>query len=525
MRNCTLLVVPCYAVVCFFLLYCGKFTLQQTHNFDRDEAAHAVWALELTQSFAELNLERLWHAVVDQAFYPPLYSLSVAPFYLVLGPSQFSSRLPSYCIYCLTLLILALILHREAKKLELHPQLVQIAPLLGVTAGALSPLTVVNSSLAMLEPLATLWFVLLLLLFSNLSENIVRVRCGILFGTLLVAAALTKYTLPILFGPAWLVTLLLFTRATRDPRKTAISIVIPALIVAGVIGAVWCCITDFNQIWFYLFEYPKRGVLNTWSAFLFYPRQLFEVYTLHRVQGVLLLIGAVIAIRFIFNSSAVRFAAFSLGFSYLLFSLQSEKGARHFLPVLPALWFLGSLGICVFLQKIRNSAGPAILLSCLIGLVGITMIGTYQALPHIRELALRKFESAPEFTRLTAAVLPRLNIDRPILLLGEQDTFSKGWLQWSIAKDRDVSFRSVAIEAPRGLARVRNRNAKSAMRAEFTRRVRALTTSGSYGTIILFTPTELRDTYQEIFPQDLFSGAVETDTFRNERAELKIVSK
>ena len=63
--------------------------------FDMDESNHALDGWEVYHAIVRADLRGFIKVVTDQAFYPPVYSLFIAAYYLVVGPGLFASRMPT----------------------------------------------------------------------------------------------------------------------------------------------------------------------------------------------------------------------------------------------------------------------------------------------------------------------------------------------------------------------------------------------------------------------------------------------
>ena len=186
----------------FVCLRLGNVVATTAWTMDADEAVHTVEALRLYEHLEHGRLgafvrdsyfpER-WHPPVDPhvRWYPPVHAWCVAPFFAVLGPSDFSARLPSVFFLfgtCLVFFLLArrLAVDRDSIEAALSGLLavffVLAAPNL-LTFAAQSVVASASVFFCFLALLAYLW---------SLEANHPRGR-ALTAGVLLGVAMLTKY--------------------------------------------------------------------------------------------------------------------------------------------------------------------------------------------------------------------------------------------------------------------------------------------------------------------------------------------
>ncbi len=490
------------ALAIAFLIFCAEFALDQRHNFDYDEAEHAVWGLRVASAIEHQDLEELWQSIRQQAFYPPLHSLTVASAYLLGGISLATSRLPSFLLFALGLMFVAIALSRSLKDLPCEIRRTAIG--LTLLTAVLSPLMLANASLCMIEGLSLAVSALFLLSFQRAPGAWSRTpkRVGVALGGLLFLAALVKYPLLVMLAPGWAISI-----ALAEPemgRARWLMLASTAFVTALGSEVAWYFLSDPEQIWYYFFGYPSRGVAHAFTAFLYYPTQLFTSYTAHPLQGALLTMFAVLGTRFAPTQHVVRFAAATIVTAYLAFSLQAEKGPRYLLPLLPQVWFLGGLGVALALQRSERLRRP-IALGSLIFLV-ITMT---TAVPAIQERIQRAMEGKPEITTITEKAVAALPRAASVLLIGEGDVFTTRWLRWSLAKEQKVPPTTLVIE---GLRLTRpSKRAEDAPRDEEaeppspskTERLREelerQIASGRFSHLLLFVASGRAEKYHEVW--------------------------
>lgn len=430
------------ALAIALLLFCAEFALEQRHNFDYDEAEHAVWGLRVAMAMKAQDLGALWQSIREQAFYPPLHSLTVAAAYLLGGVSLATSRLPSFLLFALGLALLVLTLSRSLRDVSGGVRRAAIGLILLIAV--LSPLMLANASLCMIEGLSLAVSAFFLLVFQRApgAWNSRPAVVGMGLGGLLCLAALVKYPLLVMLAPGWAISI-----ALAEPemgRRRWIILALTAFITALGGEVAWYFLSDPAQIWYYFFGYPSRGVAHTFAAFLYYPSQLFTSYTAHPVQGTLLCLCALVGARFAPRQHAARFGAATIITAYLAFSLQAEKGPRYLLPLLPQIWFLTGLGIATVLQRFEKLQFP-------ISVAGLALLmaALVPAVPAIQDRIQRAMEGRPEITAITEQMVTALPHAPSVLLIGEGDVFTTRWLRWSIAKEQNIPPHALVIEGLR----------------------------------------------------------------------------
>src|SRR5690606_33171385 len=145
------------------------------------------------------NPDGLYASIRDQAFYPPLHSLTVAASYILAGePSLAASRLPSWIAFLLSVFVTAAAIRRTIEHRR-DADLSAYAPYgmgIAILFGFFSPLSIQNASVSMLEPLSMLMTAILLYLFArNEDELRAGLNVPVLFGLVLALSILTKYTM------------------------------------------------------------------------------------------------------------------------------------------------------------------------------------------------------------------------------------------------------------------------------------------------------------------------------------------
>ena len=179
-------------------VYLGVLVHATRWGMDADEAVHAVEALRLFDRLAEGDLggflhgtwfpER-WQEPVNPhvRWYPPVHALCTVPFFALLGPSDFSARLPSVVFLFLTCGVFYALGRRLA------PRTPGRSGLLAVVLLLISPNVLTFSAQSLTEP-ASLFFSFLALLayLRSLETDHSRGRAA-LAGAALAVAMLTKY--------------------------------------------------------------------------------------------------------------------------------------------------------------------------------------------------------------------------------------------------------------------------------------------------------------------------------------------
>ena len=131
--------------------------------FDSDEAIHALEGLQLAADLRHGQWAVLLRDVYYSLWYPPLYPLTLAPFFLVLGPSYWVARLPGAF---LTAIVIALTYRAGRLSARGRP-----AGLIAATLLAASPFVWINGSMCMEEILAWVCSLMVLVAFVRNQQT------------------------------------------------------------------------------------------------------------------------------------------------------------------------------------------------------------------------------------------------------------------------------------------------------------------------------------------------------------------
>lgn len=438
-RSATLLGL---ALVAVFLIWFSCRIGGEIAPFDTDEAEHAGAALRIAAAVSNGGFSDFAAAVRRASFYPPLHALFVAPWYLLWEPSPAASRLPSVLAFALALGVIFAVTRRLLLLQSVSKAAASWAAASAVLFACLSPITLINAGLCMVEPLGFLLMALLLLQFAHEKTLVCPKRTAIAAVTA-AAICLTKYSFAVVLLPA----LACFFLAGMLRRLIPLRQAILFWSVTGLLLLLfffWC---DRESAAFFFVGHRDRGSIFTLQQLSFYPRVFLKRYSIHwffSISAILLALTGAFRYR---RLPAVQFALWTVGLSLVILNMTSVKGARHIMFALPCLWFLTGCGLHVAAEKLPAVRGEicakVLVLLCPIAF-GAALVFRFEEL----QLRLVKgLEARPEFSAMVDFIFENADPCRPILTIGTADSFSLESLRWEAAKRCPVKAAGISIDS------------------------------------------------------------------------------
>lgn len=412
--------------------------------FDTDAADHANAALELYRACVNFNFAEIYQALVRQSFYPPVHSIFTLPVFLIFKPGYFSAILPSVLGYAFSALMLmhCVNLYYQKRFSGWQGFFILIMPSLLLLS---SPINFFTAGLCMLEGVSLALFSLLLYLAVKFEEQ--RSNFLLLILTLILAAlALTKYTLLVTVLPA---TALAMFIAWRQRLISLRQFLLPALVLAALL-LTWFSIIDFKSVTDFIFNQPalKSGFWS-YKNFFFYAEAFLNSHVVSPILGLMVFALVLTALNKERKVFLFRFMTMLIGFSLLAFTISSEKGSRHILFLMPAVFFLIPSGIASFKSVLFRRV---ILLTayCLL------FFGIYQNLSQSEKYFARKIEAPEQSGKLYDFIAENLPNGSSVLIEGLDDSLSLEGLRWHLAIRHNKKYSQVSADAFPFLAITKN---------------------------------------------------------------------
>lgn len=450
----------CLAIAIAAILLISEITqtvLTTPIPFDIDESNHALDGWEVYYALTRGSIGGLYQAIVNQAFYPPIYSLFVAASYLIARPGLFASRLPTVLNYALLIFGLSALTYYLARRLP-NPMWgqdkssdvsqktrVYLALVGAAFVGALaitSPTMIRNAVLCMLEITGALYIIPLILFTERADDHSGRARWKfiLLAAFTVMLAFLTKYTFGLFFGLGFVAALVTKTWPWRVGRLAWRE----ALTVSGIyllVAVLWILITDRESLALFFIGHPSYVPFWSLDNFLFYPMVWLNEYFVSSFMGVFALTLATVEAVLHWKRLYVRVAVWSTVVALVILTISTTNEPRHILVVTPAIWLLAGLRLVEIFKALLNqpSWGPKASLALVLLL--ILFIDT--SMPHVgrlrREMEI-SMEGEPFYSAMQTVALQEVDLDRPVLVVGDtRDQFNLLALRWRAAVDNRVT--------------------------------------------------------------------------------------
>lgn len=432
--------------------------------FDIDESNHAIDGWEVYHALINGSLSELYQAIVNQAFYPPIYSLFVAASYLIAGPGLFASRLPTVLNYALLVIGLFALTYYLARHLTnpksnpgesvvVNRRTGTFVALVGagfvVALSITSPTMIRNAVLCMLEITGALFLLPLIFMAERVDNHMGRTRWRFIFLAVVTVmlAFLTKYTFGLFFGLGFIAALVSETwpwRAGRLAWREAITVLGTCLLVA----VLWIMITDRESMALFFTGHPSYVPFWSLDNFLFYPMVWLEEYFISMFMGVFVLTLAIVEAVINWERLYVRVAVWSNLAALIILTISTTNEPRHILVVTPAIWLLAGLRLVDIFKALLSqpSWGPKASLALLLLLVlfvdaGRAVVGSLR-----REMEI-SMEGEPFYSAMQTIALREADLDNPVLVVGDtNDQFNLLALRWRAAVDNRVSTWQLDID-------------------------------------------------------------------------------
>lgn len=423
--------------------------------FDTDEADHANAALEVTVALERGDVAHLVRSVRRQTFYPPLHSLLVAPFYFALGPTLFSSRLPSVLLFSLVpfLLFTAVLLSAKERGRTTFHSSVLAAALFSAALPLLSPVLLESGALCMLELPGVVLTAALLLVFC--CEPLTRPHL-LLTSLLLVLMTVTKYNFALGLTPGVLLALLI---RPGVPRRKALGEAIFAGTVTLTGLGLWILVSDGESLWFSITGHGKYAPVFSSENLFFYPQAWLAAYHISAPVGCVVTALALIGIVAGRRRPALLLAGVVTLTTWTVTTASAVNEFRHIIITAPGLWLLAGFGLMKILDSLQPLRPWAPSVAVLFLLTGF-----FAAAPgYIGEIPglIRKAQEGHEsFSALYDFVADEVDMQRPIFAVGFFDQFGQEALRWELARRGGLAYTEVVADSypPTSARLLRQRN-------------------------------------------------------------------
>lgn len=409
----------------------GQTVLTTPIPFDIDEANHALDGWEVYHALVSGDLRGLIQAVTGQAFYPPLFSLIIAAYYLVFGPGLFASRMPTVVNFAGLILglfgITFYLVRRsfQARKEENSPAVILALLGAGFTTALLitSPTIIRNSAISMLEITGALWVLPLMYLSAQLEtlDRKHRWTPVLLAGLVVMLSFVTKYTFGLFFGLGLMAAIPSQTWPWKVSRRKWVE----TGVVAGIFSlfvVIWITITRRESMFLFFTDHPSYVPFLTVENLLFYPREWLTSYSISPFIGVLaftLAGGEVIAG---WKQLYVRVAAWSVLVALGILTISTTNEPRHILVVAPLVWILTGLRLAHIFQSLILQPRAAVNASLSVGLLLILFVDlSWDAVSQIQPEIIRSFEGETYYSAMQAEIIQNIDLTEPVLFIGDLD--------------------------------------------------------------------------------------------------------
>ena len=403
--------------------------------FDTDEADHANAALELYVALNSYSLPAILHAITRQAFYPPVYSVFVAASYLFSGPTLSASRMPSLLFLFAGALILIAAIFRIVGKSKEKILFAASAVFLLFTT---SPVLQENAALCMLE-LCGVCVTSILLYVSTFAPT---TRRNLFLIALCLLLTLTKYSFGAMIVPAVFFWIGFLEQESNLKEKIVRSCVVTSAYLLPIL--IWLSITRTSSVLKFFTSHPSYTPLwGTENIFFDFHSWIFFYNSSVIIGGVTILTTLWSLLRRHTGSQRTvkQLAYLMVANSFLLLLLSSTNEVRHFIVAAPPLWFLSVL---CFIDK--NSSTPIHRAFRILFLIALISFGFVQS-KQIRPLIITGLEGRTEYDQLLEAAAKLTNPLEPTLVIGSFDQIGVEALQWYSARQYDVPYTKVLMDA------------------------------------------------------------------------------
>jgi hypothetical protein len=253
--------------------------------FATDEAVHANGGLELALDLKAGDIGGFIRSVYQQAYYPPMQSLLLAPAFILFGATETTARMVGLaCLFAIVLLLYAI-------GLGLHERHGWLIGLIAALFAATSQPLLTESVMAMQEPVGLLFTLIGLWLYMRgvKREND---RYFVAASFALVAATLAKY----LFGVYLVATFALarIVAARFNPRRLIARSNIALFIPFTVFMIAWFIDpAKQHDFWRYASVPSLQAEAGSFDHLTFYWRSLIVNFTSDPLLGILLIGGLI----------------------------------------------------------------------------------------------------------------------------------------------------------------------------------------------------------------------------------------
>lgn len=416
-------------------IFVAFYTLKYNAAFDTDAADHANAALEVYHALKSISITNIAESIFMQSFYPPIHSVVTAFFYFITGPGVLGSILPSIAGFWLSAVLITFL----TKKLHYNSQHDIYSIFSSMLPGILlitAPVNFFNAGLCMMEQVSLTLFIITLFLISNLNSNSNKATIFLIALTLSLTA-LSKYTvMAAILPPALIAMIYALKVGIIDSKKFILG---TALLLSILI--IWFTNIQFSSVTDFILKQPplKDGF---WSQknFFYYPKSFFNAQVANPVAGILVLLfalGGAISLR---KKTIGVFCISVFVWSLIIFTITSEKGGRHILFLMPAIFLLIPAG----LERIKSIPLRSTLLLVIYLLIAF---GSFHDLKNYKKNFARKFESPSNSSEVIKFIASSTSNGSAVLTHGLNDSLSLEGLRLQTALTKDSRYRDVKVDS------------------------------------------------------------------------------
>jgi 4-amino-4-deoxy-L-arabinose transferase-like glycosyltransferase len=310
-----------------------------------------------------------------------------------------------------------------------------------------SEIFILNTVLVMLEMSGALLGLLLLYAAdqADATEKSPR-RTGWLALAALVAVLLflTKYSFGLFYLPGFMAALVTATWPTN--RRTRLDLLLVTIIYAGLIG-LWLLVTDRATMLLFFADHPQRADLFSADNLVYHIQRWLNGYSPHASIGWITLGLAVVAGVRRWQWLAVRTAVWSVLAAFVILGLSPTDEPRHLVPVAPALWLLAGVGLVEVLHWLpptrRDQAAVIVPLALLV----LIALCAWPAVRSLRTELVDEMEGSPALLQAQDFALQQVDLDQPVLLIGElNDQNGLLAVRWRAATRTQRSLQDLALD-------------------------------------------------------------------------------
>jgi hypothetical protein len=190
--------------------------------------------------------------------------------------------------------------------------------------------------------------------------------------------------------------------------------------VYAIVIGIWIAVTDRETMGLFFVDHPQYAPILSAQNLLFLPRAWVAHFATSRVIAVIAVPLALIGIVHTWQRLSVRVASWSIVAAIVVLSISPTDEPRHFLPLAPAVWMLAALGFTEMLRWSRGrSRGTIEVVAVLIVVWALIAGGAIASVGSLRARLIEEFEGVPAYAALQDFVLQHVNLDQPILFIGE----------------------------------------------------------------------------------------------------------